>query len=64
LFVEKILTTNDCIPFQDIESASDLRIDLDAKFSSLKNELDFVSKTQEEVHFRQLKSEIHAIKIM
>ncbi|XP_056095493.1 thread biopolymer filament subunit gamma isoform X3 [Rhinichthys klamathensis goyatoka] len=33
---------------KDIELASDLRIDLDAKFSSLKNELDFVSKTQEE----------------
>lgn len=29
--------------------ASDLRIDLDAKLSSLKNELDFVTKTQEEV---------------
>lgn len=38
-----------CIPFKDIEMASDLRIDLDAKFSSLKNELDFVSRTQEEV---------------
>ncbi|XP_056600021.1 thread biopolymer filament subunit gamma isoform X2 [Triplophysa dalaica] len=33
---------------KDIEMASDLRIDLDAKFSSLKNELDFVSRTQEE----------------
>ncbi|XP_043073184.1 thread biopolymer filament subunit gamma isoform X2 [Puntigrus tetrazona] len=33
---------------KDIELASDLRIDLDAKYSSLKNELDFVSKTQEE----------------
>uniref|UniRef100_A0A8C1ZQF7 Zgc:136930 n=1 Tax=Cyprinus carpio TaxID=7962 RepID=A0A8C1ZQF7_CYPCA len=33
---------------KDIELASDLRIDLDAKYSSLKNELDFVNKTQEE----------------
>ncbi|XP_073671193.1 thread biopolymer filament subunit gamma isoform X2 [Paramisgurnus dabryanus] len=33
---------------KDIEMASDLRIDLDAKFSSLKNELDFITKTQEE----------------
>ncbi|XP_030631736.1 thread biopolymer filament subunit gamma [Chanos chanos] len=33
---------------KDIEMASDLRIDLDAKYSSLKNELDFVTKTQEE----------------
>lgn len=29
--------------------ASELRIDLDAKYSSLKDELDFVTKTQEEV---------------
>ncbi|XP_051555930.1 thread biopolymer filament subunit gamma isoform X2 [Myxocyprinus asiaticus] len=33
---------------KDIEMASDLRIDLDAKYSSLKNELEFVSKMQEE----------------
>ncbi|XP_051554088.1 thread biopolymer filament subunit gamma-like isoform X5 [Myxocyprinus asiaticus] len=33
---------------KDIEMASDLRIDLDAKYSSLKNELNFVTKTQEE----------------
>uniref|UniRef100_A0A672PAV0 Thread biopolymer filament subunit gamma-like n=1 Tax=Sinocyclocheilus grahami TaxID=75366 RepID=A0A672PAV0_SINGR len=33
---------------KDIELTSDLRIDLDAKYSSLKNELDFVNKTQEE----------------
>ncbi|KAJ8397417.1 hypothetical protein AAFF_G00439660 [Aldrovandia affinis] len=33
---------------KDIDMASDLRIDLDAKYSSLKNELDFVTKTQEE----------------
>uniref|UniRef100_A0A9J8BFN9 Zgc:136930 n=1 Tax=Cyprinus carpio carpio TaxID=630221 RepID=A0A9J8BFN9_CYPCA len=33
---------------KDIELASDLRIDLDAKYSSLKNELDFVNQTQEE----------------
>lgn len=34
---------------QDVETASDLRIDLDAKLASLRNELDFVTKTQEEV---------------
>lgn len=33
---------------KDIELASDLRIDLDAKYSSLKDELDYVSKTQEQ----------------
>ncbi|KAF5904115.1 thread biopolymer filament subunit gamma-like, partial [Clarias magur] len=33
---------------RDIEAASDVRIDLDAKYSSLKNELDFVTKTQQE----------------
>ncbi|KAG5841818.1 hypothetical protein ANANG_G00170990 [Anguilla anguilla] len=33
---------------KDIEMASDLRIELDAKSSSLKNELDFITKTQEE----------------
>ncbi|XP_007229380.2 thread biopolymer filament subunit gamma isoform X2 [Astyanax mexicanus] len=33
---------------KDIEAASDLRIDLDAKYASLKSELDFVTKTQEE----------------
>ncbi|KAJ8279516.1 hypothetical protein COCON_G00065820 [Conger conger] len=31
---------------KDIETASDMRIDLDAKQSSLKNELDYVTKTQ------------------
>lgn len=33
---------------KDIEMASDLRIELDAKSSSLKNELDFITKTQDE----------------
>ncbi|KAL4623421.1 thread biopolymer filament subunit gamma-like isoform X1 [Arapaima gigas] len=33
---------------RDIETASDLRIDLESKLSSLKNELDFITKTQEE----------------
>ncbi|TRY91227.1 hypothetical protein DNTS_035564 [Danionella cerebrum] len=33
---------------KDIEMASELRIELDAKYSSLKDELDYVSKTQEE----------------
>ncbi|XP_048858047.1 thread biopolymer filament subunit gamma isoform X1 [Brienomyrus brachyistius] len=33
---------------RDVETASDLRIDLDAKLASLRNELDFVTKTQEE----------------
>nr|XP_015210110.1 PREDICTED: thread biopolymer filament subunit gamma-like [Lepisosteus oculatus] len=33
---------------RDIETASDLRIDLDAKYQSLNNELDFISKTHEE----------------
>ncbi|KAL7876342.1 hypothetical protein AOLI_G00113050 [Acnodon oligacanthus] len=33
---------------KDIEAASDLKIDLDAKYASLKSELDFVTKTQEE----------------
>ena len=34
---------------KDVEVASDLRIDLDAKYSSLKNDLEFVTKTQDEV---------------
>ncbi|XP_018613041.2 thread biopolymer filament subunit gamma isoform X2 [Scleropages formosus] len=33
---------------KDIDAASELRIDLDAKLSSLKNELDFITKTQAE----------------
>ncbi|XP_067108919.1 thread biopolymer filament subunit gamma [Osmerus mordax] len=33
---------------KDVEVASDLRIDLDAKYSSLKNDLEFVTKTQDE----------------
>uniref|UniRef100_A0A671N9B3 Zgc:136930 n=1 Tax=Sinocyclocheilus anshuiensis TaxID=1608454 RepID=A0A671N9B3_9TELE len=44
---------------KDIELASDLRIDLDAKYSSLKNELDFVNKTQEE-ELSSLKSKLGA----
>ena len=36
--------------------ASDVRIDLDAKYSSLKSELDFVSKTQEEVRGASVKN--------
>ncbi|KAJ8268466.1 hypothetical protein COCON_G00136380 [Conger conger] len=32
----------------DIEAAGDLRIDMDTKYSSLKNELEFVNRTQEE----------------
>ena len=34
---------------KDVEVASDLRIDLDAKYSSLKNDLEVVTKTQDEV---------------
>ncbi|XP_063076523.1 thread biopolymer filament subunit gamma isoform X2 [Engraulis encrasicolus] len=33
---------------KDIEMASDLRIDLDAKYNSLKSDQEFISKTQEE----------------
>ncbi|XP_076151874.1 thread biopolymer filament subunit gamma [Alosa pseudoharengus] len=33
---------------KDIEMASEIRIDLDAKYSSLKSEQEFISKTQEE----------------
>lgn len=33
--------------------ASDLRIDLDAKYNSLKSDQEFISKTQEEVSKRQ-----------
>ncbi|XP_062849066.1 thread biopolymer filament subunit gamma [Trichomycterus rosablanca] len=33
---------------KDIESASDIRIDLDTRYSSLKSDLDFLNKTQDE----------------